>query len=296
MNRRDVEQQAIDLLCQGVLRGAGREIQADQPLGEQGLGLDSLALAEFITALENRFELEFEDEIWSARDQLTLGKLVDLIAGPEQEERPRVRSSSRLRYWLTFVTFQRETVWILERDLANGAIPEPPLRMDLEFKVGSMGEMTDFERLYPPSKRRRKRRRFRERLSRGMLCLTARHEGELVGVDWLARERYHDPVTGLDIELAEDSCLGLDLVEHREYLDQGIGFALLCYSLREAKRQGLRRQSTLVSERNTRMLSSCLQLLGFEKRGEIRIIRILGRPHSSCRAGARTDARGALLL
>ncbi len=51
--------------------------------GELGVGLDSLALVQFVAALEKQFHVEVPDDIWTARRQLTLGDFVEIIAGAE---------------------------------------------------------------------------------------------------------------------------------------------------------------------------------------------------------------------
>jgi acyl carrier protein/GNAT superfamily N-acetyltransferase len=79
MNRTDVEKQLVDVLRRSSLSGSDREIDLGDPLGEQGLGLDSLALVEFVTAVENRFQVELPDEIWTERDKLSIRHCADLI-------------------------------------------------------------------------------------------------------------------------------------------------------------------------------------------------------------------------
>ena len=79
MKRNDVEREVVQILRQASLSGSDREIDIHNPLGELGLGLDSLALAEFVTAVEKRFQIELADNIWTERGQLTLQYFVDLI-------------------------------------------------------------------------------------------------------------------------------------------------------------------------------------------------------------------------
>ena len=58
-------QNLIDILRRHALKESDRPVAANQPLGATGLGLDSLALLQFITALENQYEIEIQETIWT---------------------------------------------------------------------------------------------------------------------------------------------------------------------------------------------------------------------------------------
>jgi acyl carrier protein/GNAT superfamily N-acetyltransferase len=79
MNASEVEREVVEVLRRSSLRGSDRQIGLDDALGEQGLGLDSLALVEFVTALENRFQVELPDEFWTERERLSIRHCADLI-------------------------------------------------------------------------------------------------------------------------------------------------------------------------------------------------------------------------
>lgn len=79
MNASEVEREIVEVLRRSSLRGSDRQIGLDDALGEQGLGLDSLALVEFITALENRFKVELPDEFWTEREKLSIRHCAELI-------------------------------------------------------------------------------------------------------------------------------------------------------------------------------------------------------------------------
>ena len=66
-----MRQAVLAILRETTLIGE-RVVDPDAPLGEQGLGLDSLALVKFLTALENHFDLELPEEVWIDRQALTL--------------------------------------------------------------------------------------------------------------------------------------------------------------------------------------------------------------------------------
>jgi hypothetical protein len=61
-----------DLLRQTVLLGAARPLSLDAPLGASGIGLDSLGVAEFLSAVEDRHGVELPRWIWSDAGRLTL--------------------------------------------------------------------------------------------------------------------------------------------------------------------------------------------------------------------------------
>ncbi|HPN33629.1 MAG TPA: acyl carrier protein [bacterium] len=77
MNRIDIEDQVLDTLRRTALRGSRRAIGPDEPLGDLGVGLDSLALIDFATAIEKRFQIQLPDDLWVERGRLTLGCLSD---------------------------------------------------------------------------------------------------------------------------------------------------------------------------------------------------------------------------
>ena len=60
------------LLSETVLDGSDREVLNGAPLGEEGVGLDSLALVQFLTAVEQDFGAELPIEVWSDIAQLSL--------------------------------------------------------------------------------------------------------------------------------------------------------------------------------------------------------------------------------
>jgi acyl carrier protein/GNAT superfamily N-acetyltransferase len=79
MKRDHIERDIIQVLRKSSLGGSEREISLHDPLGELGLGLDSLALVEFVTAIEKRFHLQISEEIWTDRGKLTLDHLINVI-------------------------------------------------------------------------------------------------------------------------------------------------------------------------------------------------------------------------
>lgn len=79
MIKTEIEDLVLDTLRRTALSGSRRTVGLDEPLGELGLGLDSLALIEFATAIEKRFQVQLPDEMWMDRGQLSLRRLSDWI-------------------------------------------------------------------------------------------------------------------------------------------------------------------------------------------------------------------------
>ena len=74
-----------------------REIPLDQPLGELGVGLDSLALVNLLTAVEAAFQVELSDDIWTERGPLSVNDLAEIVRStrPAAARLRRRRSARR---------------------------------------------------------------------------------------------------------------------------------------------------------------------------------------------------------
>src|SRR5262245_59138616 len=95
------EREVVEVLRSCILNGSDRDLPVDQPLGHLGLGLDSLAVVEFVTALEKRYRVVFPDSLWTDRGQFTIRGLADVIEArvPGGGHRSRRRSlPSRWRH------------------------------------------------------------------------------------------------------------------------------------------------------------------------------------------------------
>jgi GNAT superfamily N-acetyltransferase/acyl carrier protein len=102
MNRTDIEHELVELLRRSSLSSSDREIGVGDALGQQGFGLDSLALVEFVTAVENRFEIELPEEVWTERDKLSIRYCADLIlSSGRQVLRPIADCEPRQRWQST---------------------------------------------------------------------------------------------------------------------------------------------------------------------------------------------------
>ncbi len=79
MNRKEVEYKVVSTLKSSALLGSDRDVPLQAPLMDLGLGLDSLAVVEFVVALEKEFQIQIPDSIWDEKGQVTLNFFVDLI-------------------------------------------------------------------------------------------------------------------------------------------------------------------------------------------------------------------------
>ena len=79
MNRAAVEQHVAQLLRDCALNGSTRDLDIDEPMGETGLGLDSLALVQFLVSLEKTYSLQLPVEFWSDAAQRSLRQCADVV-------------------------------------------------------------------------------------------------------------------------------------------------------------------------------------------------------------------------
>jgi len=82
MTRDQIEERLVKVLRASALSGSTREIEMDAPLGEEGVGLDSLALVQFLVALETEYKVRLPVDFWARADQMSLSQCGDFVAGP----------------------------------------------------------------------------------------------------------------------------------------------------------------------------------------------------------------------
>ena len=73
------EQEIARIVREELLLGSDRPIPFDQPLGELGVGLDSLGLVNLLTAVENEFGVELSDEFWAERGPLSINEVAEIV-------------------------------------------------------------------------------------------------------------------------------------------------------------------------------------------------------------------------
>jgi acyl carrier protein/ribosomal protein S18 acetylase RimI-like enzyme len=316
----------VGILRRDTLAESGRFLSPTAHLGETGLGLDSLALVAFITALEKRFRVLFPDEIWTDRERMTLQKIAAFIAaaGPEPvpnegEDSGSTTATSRWRKAVDRLRGQglvksakwavrsrllkRQSYYILEFDLRNRVIPTFSAALDLDFRAASredLAALKEFWSSFPyrtgDSDELMSENIFRSRLDADQLCLAAWHKGQVAGVDWIFDKGYPCPFTGLTYDWPDGTCYAMELNEHPAFRGKGIGIALLARSLHESKDRGYRRQVTIVRAANVKMLAASVQLFGFQKIGRIDTDWMFGRPFSKWTIGERSGRSRLLMM
>jgi acyl carrier protein/GNAT superfamily N-acetyltransferase len=328
-----LEKEVVSVLRRVALGGSDREIRSSDPLGEFGLGLDSLALIGFITALENRFGIDIPETIWVDRGQLTLQDLVDLIAesvdkhdfpAPPQNFEPvpidptttestawgKLKAIAEQKglfsalFWAMGkarrkclnLFYQKDRFYILSFDLTGQAIPTIPAPQGTRSGEVTPDDLPATEGLWSPGAAAEKKRLFLQRLKDGYTGYATWLDGQIVGLCWVTRDGDFEPDTGLHIRLREHSSYGLDLNEHPGYPGQGIGLATIAYSLRQSQATGHKYQYSVVHSHNERMLRASIQLLGLKKIGEIVTARNLFGVSSVYEMNDKTDDNKVLML
>jgi GNAT superfamily N-acetyltransferase/acyl carrier protein len=316
MSGADVEDRLQHLVRSDLLAGSDRELPLNAPLGE--LGLDSLALVTFLTQVESSFGVALPDDVWVAREPLTLSQLAALVgaAGAEQVTRPpasahqeildrseRVERAlsrfgviGRLLFSLLLkarrlqrFVFTRDRNVVLERRLDDElAEPAPPEGVELRhYEPGD-----DLSGLWPWFEQESGRRDLAQALSQGAIALAAAQGDRIVALDLVSAEGE------IDVRLTEQraACYGYRLDVSPAVRGSGVGAALLAYSLRVARERGFRSQLTFVHEDNRQMLVTATHTLGFRPVGRAVRTSVVGRTRWSWDVQGRRGAGPALLL
>ncbi|MEO5922624.1 MAG: acyl carrier protein [Bryobacteraceae bacterium] len=74
-----VAERLVNVMREAVLDGSDRDIETNELLGEEGVGLDSLAMVQFLTAVEQQFRVEIPVDVWSRVGQLTLDDCAEAV-------------------------------------------------------------------------------------------------------------------------------------------------------------------------------------------------------------------------
>jgi acyl carrier protein/GNAT superfamily N-acetyltransferase len=295
------EQEIARIIRDELLFGSGREIPFDQPLGELGVGLDSLALVNLLSAVEAAFGVELSDDIWTERGPLSLDDLADLVRNarrttarpPADRDSPvlqgrmeqlehtlRGRGAAGRAAWAAIriaapakrFLFERSRHLLLERRLDDVAPMEPAPPSGIELRPLAPEELPDLSGFWAPVNARRMRHVFKRAVDDGAIALVACEEGRVVALDVISARG------GEDVEIVSPgTCFGFLLVEVPAARGRGIGLALAAYSFAVARERGFRTQLTHVWEGNTAMLAAATQLLGFRTVGSARRTRVAGR-------------------
>lgn len=81
MSRARLHRELTRILRERILQGTDREIRPSDRLGPDGVGLDSLAMVEFVLAVEGHFKIQIPDTIWQRAGSLTLDDFAEIVSG-----------------------------------------------------------------------------------------------------------------------------------------------------------------------------------------------------------------------
>ena len=254
------------------------------------LGFDSLALVSVVSGLEAETGQAFPAEYWEGRQTLHLVDLVDAVerfspgveqhaaagasrpAPPPPPEDRRERSlPGALVATIARRIFSRLNVVIVER-LLTGDLPRPVPPPGIVLRPATIADLGALADMWPRPLHLRKLRQFRGWLADGYTCLAAFDRERAVAVDWL-----NETDDEGDVAAVAGTCLGIYLRGRADRTRQGVGLALLAYSLQVSHDAGYQRQAAYVASDNTRMRAACTNLLGFSEVGSARRTTSFGR-------------------
>jgi acyl carrier protein/GNAT superfamily N-acetyltransferase len=319
VNREAAEQEIVRIVRDEVLLGSDRPIPVDAPLGDLGLGLDSLAFVKLLTAVEATFGVDVPDDVWTARGPLTVEALADVVTrAPARETRAEVAEPTLVRgrmeraedaladggparraAWgairllapVKQFAFGYSRSFVLERTLddVESVRMEPP--PGIVLRPYEPDDEDGLSGLWPGFAQGHGRRFLARQVRDGAIAVVAAEGRRIVALDLLS-------ATGEDeVEVRQpDACFGYWLTEAPGARGRGIGLALVAYSLSVARERGFRTQLTWVAEDNTAMLAAATQLLGFRSVGTASRLRGLGVTRWSWRIHDRSGRGRRLVL
>jgi acyl carrier protein/GNAT superfamily N-acetyltransferase len=324
LQRADVERQVVHLVRDGLLGGTDRPIRLDVPLGQTGVGLDSLGILQFIIAVETEFGIAVPDDFLTSHGSVTVAEIVDLViasapapepakppASPDLKTPPRHHRMERLHQRLEVYGPAGRLLWraarlarpavkwtfassrhvILERALQTSELVsgEPPAGVTLREGIPTGADVSG---LWPDYLEAESRSSVEQWLQDGAWALAAVEGERVVALDIIS-------ITGSEevaLSAGRRACWGHSLFEAPAVRGRGIGLALLAYSLRSASERGFRSQLAMVRDDNRPMLAACTQLLGFQTVGTARRRRVLGVTRWNWEVGGRPGRGPRLTL
>lgn len=302
MSRAVVEQAITSIVRDELLLGSERPIPRDKPLGDAGLGLDSLALVNLLTAVEAEFGVDLPDDIWTVRGPLSVADLAEVVARTERSHEPtppsgrafavehgpmeRIelalarRGAAGRAAWAAvrlaapaarFLLSNRRHV-VLERSLDDVSSPQFEAPSGVDIRPYRRGDEARLSGLWATYHEREGRAVLERSLREGAVALVAVEGGRIVALDLISTTGSNDVVV-----VRPDVSYGFALTEARSVGGRGIGLAVIADSFRVARELGSRAQVTYVWEGNAPMLAATTQLLGFRPLGVARRTRVLGQ-------------------
>jgi acyl carrier protein/GNAT superfamily N-acetyltransferase len=318
VSREAAQDEILRIVREELLFGSERPIPLDAPLGDLGVGLDSLALVKLLTAVEGTFGVDVPDDVWTARGPLSVDVLADIVAeAPPREEIGATAESTLVRgrmeraeQALAGGGLARRAAWtavrlaapakrfvfgsirtfVLERRLED-ALPMPAPPPGIVLRAYAPGDEDGLSGLWPGFAERDGRRTLQRSLREGAIALVAAEGDRIVALDLIS-------ATGEDDVRVEQpgACFGYWLTEAPAARGRGIGLALVAYSLRVGRERGFRTQLTWVADDNAAMLAAATQLLGFRSIGTASRLRVVGFTRWSWEIRGRRDTGSRLVL
>jgi acyl carrier protein/GNAT superfamily N-acetyltransferase len=320
----EAEREIERILRQEIMLGSERAIPLDATLGE--LGLDSLAIINLITAVENAYGVEIAEMVLTAETPPTLRDLSALVEGMPRAVSPAPRRGvdpqtlppqghliELLENELAGRGLMRATTWaalqvgwpwiawaftppakyiVLERLLDAPAIPRVRSTPGVELRPYSPSDRSALAALWPPFLARTSGDKFDRWLRAGASATVAAEAGRIVGLNVLS-------ITGEPGEVVvppgRRACWGIYLREAPNARGRGIGLALLAHALADNRARGFSAQMSIVRTTNAPMLAAATQVLGFRPIGRATRVRLAGLTRWSWQIRGRTG-RGSRLV
>jgi len=286
----DAERAAAEALRAAAGLPPRQLVPLDAPLLQ--LGLDSLALVQFLVGLEAAFGRAIPDAAWAGRNAMTVRDFAALAAASPRPAKPHAgrtpdrpkrrsalarlaRRSAALAMRPTRLLFERSRHAILLRDLSRRHALDRQSTGSWELRTLTTGDEPTLDGFWTPAAAPRGVRQFRERAAAGDSCFAACRDGKAMALVWLATRAAQERCSGLHLRLKPGACYVYDLRERSGVVGAGAGLAVAGHALRAARAMGSLLQVSIVDLRNDAMLATARRLLGFEIAGRVVHTRIV---------------------
>jgi GNAT superfamily N-acetyltransferase len=175
-------------------------------------------------------------------------------------------------------------------------LPAFELKPGFEFRRIAPGDSISLGGLWSEDVREYKTQIFGRKLNSDVICIAVMDGKQVVALDWFSHHRAVEKDLGIEVEMSPEVCFGYDLHEHPDYHSQGLGLALLSYTLKYARDLGYKRQYAIVLDNNVKMLSVATQLMGMRKVGQVDVARVLKKPFPRWNLNGLTGTRVLTLV
>lgn len=80
MTRQEIHDKILNVLEKEIILRPILNVNENEKLGEEGIGIDSLNFLKFLTALEKDFGIKIEDDYWDYKQFNTLNMIIDYFS------------------------------------------------------------------------------------------------------------------------------------------------------------------------------------------------------------------------